>query len=125
MSEQFITQKIRRRRRRAAEVGEKPKISNSKDAFEILHPILADLKHEEFRVLYMNRGNKVMSKEMISQGGISGTVIDTRLILKHAHEKLSSCMILAHNHPSENTIPSEPDKKISEKIKKAAEFIEM
>lgn len=113
------------RRRNQTEIIQKPKITSSKDVFNLFHPILGDLPHEEFWILILNRSNHVIDKVRISQGGISGTVIDARLILKNALEKFASGLILCHNHPSGNTEPSEPDKKITQKIQNAANFMEI
>lgn len=113
------------RRRNRTDVINRQKISSSKDAFSFFHSLLCDLTHEEFWVLILNRSNQVIDKVRISQGGISGTIIDTRLILKYAIEKLASGLILCHNHPSGNIQPSEPDKRITDKIKTAATFMEI
>ncbi|MBL7112929.1 MAG: DNA repair protein RadC [Bacteroidales bacterium] len=101
------------------------KIGGSKDVFEIFHPLLKDLAYEEFWILLINRANLVLDKSKISQGGISGTVIDTRIILKKAVDKLSSSLILCHNHPSGNLKPSEADIRITEKIKKSGEIMDI
>ena len=101
------------------------KIRGSKDVFEIFQPLLKDLAVEEFWILLVNRANLVLDKSKISQGGISGTVIDTRIILKKAVEKLSSSLILCHNHPSGNLKPSEADIRITEKIKKSGELMDI
>jgi len=85
-----------------------------------MQPILGDLPHEEFWVLLLNRSNKVITKFKISQGGVSGTVIDVRIILKPAIENLASSIILCHNHPSGNIYPSDADEKITGKISEAA-----
>jgi len=113
------------RRRNQTEIIQKPKITSSKDVFNLFHPILGDLPHEEFWILILNRSNHVVDKIRISQGGISGTVIDARLILKNAIEKFASGIILCHNHPSGNAEPSEPDKKITQKIQNGANFMEI
>ncbi len=113
------------RRRGQTDMLARQKISSSKDVFYLFQPLLGDLPHEEFWILILNRSNQVVDKVRISQGGISGTVIDTRLILRNAIEKLASGLILCHNHPSGNTQPSEPDKKITEKIQNAANFMEI
>jgi len=113
------------RRRSHTDTLARQKISSSKDVFYLFQPLLGDLPHEEFWILILNRSNQVVDKVRISQGGISGTVIDTRLILRNAIEKLASGLILCHNHPSGNTQPSEPDKKITEKIQNAANFMEI
>jgi DNA repair protein RadC len=86
----------------------------------LFQPLLGDLPHEEFWVAYLNRANALIDKERISIGGITGTVIDVKIILKHGIEKLASSLILVHNHPSGNIQPSQNDKTITEKIKKAA-----
>lgn len=113
------------RRRKLADIMEKKKISGSKDVFEFFQPVLADLPYEEFWILLLNRSNKIIEKFKISQGGISGTVIDVRMILKNAIEKLASSIILCHNHPSGNLQPSEADKKITTKLKDAARIMDM
>lgn len=113
------------RRRKLADVMAKKKISGSKDVFEFFQPVLADLPYEEFWILLLNRSNKIIEKFKISQGGISGTVIDVRMILKNAIEKLASSIILCHNHPSGNLQPSEADKKITTKLKDAARIMDM
>lgn len=113
------------RRRKQADIMEKKKISGSKDVFEFFQPVLADLPYEEFWILLLNRSNKIIEKFKISQGGISGTVIDVRMILKNAIEKLASSIILCHNHPSGNLQPSEADKKITTKLKDAAGIMDM
>ena len=113
------------RRRSQSSGTPKLKISSSKDVFTLFHPILGDLPHEELWILILNRSNHVIEKVRISQGGISGTVIDTRLILRNAIEKLASGLILCHNHPSGNTLPSDADKRITEKIQNAANFMEI
>ena len=112
-------------RRKEADVFSKRKISGSKDAADYFQPILGDLNHEEFWVLLLDRGNKIIESFRISQGGISGTVIDVRLILKSALEKFASSIILSHNHPSGTMQASEADLKITRKIKDAAEIMDI
>ncbi len=113
------------KRRKEAEVFVKKKITGSKDAAEYFQPLLGDLNHEEFWVLLLDRGNKIIDSFMVSQGGISGTVIDVRLILKTAVEKLASAMILSHNHPSGTMQASDADLKITHKIKDAAKLMDI
>jgi len=98
----------------------KKSIKCSRDAYILIKPDLNELAHEEFWVLLLSRSNKLIDKIKISQGGISGTITDIRMILQEALTKLASAMIIAHNHPSGNLIPSEADKKITFKIKEAA-----
>jgi DNA repair protein RadC len=113
------------RRRNFSEPTEKIKITSSHDASNVFQPILGDLPHEEFWILLLNRSNKIIDKYRISQGGISGTVIDTRLILKTALDKLASGIILCHNHPSGNKKPSEADKAITYKIQEATKVMDI
>lgn len=113
------------RRRSSSGVSPKQKIRCSQDASRILSPLLSDLAHEEFHVLLLNRANMVIDVVKISQGGISGTVTDVRLIINAAVSRLASGLILAHNHPSGNSQPSEADLKITRKIKEAAQFLDI
>ena len=113
------------RRRRSSHPDQKIHIRCSRDAYQILEGSLADLPHEEFWILLLNRANQVIEKRRISQGGISGTVTDIRIILRAAVDKLSSGMILAHNHPSGNLNPSDADLKITGKIKEAAVLLDI
>jgi DNA repair protein RadC len=113
------------RRRKESEPDEKPKVVTSADAAAIFKPLLSDLPHEEFWVLFLNRNNLVIDKMMVSQGGLSGTVIDVRIILKTALEKLACSIVLCHNHPSGNLIPSEADKDITKKIKEAGKHMDI
>ncbi|MDD4645001.1 MAG: DNA repair protein RadC [Bacteroidales bacterium] len=113
------------RRRKATPPAIKPKIRCSQDAWKLLEGSLSDLQHEEFWILLLNRSNQIIDQIRISQGGISGTVTDVRLILNAAVEKLASGIILAHNHPSGNLSPSDADLKITKKIKEAASMLDL
>jgi DNA repair protein RadC len=113
------------KRRKNAETPDKSKITGSKDAADFFIPLLGDLNHEEFWVMLLNRGNKIIDTFMVSQGGISGTVIDVRLILKKAIEKLASSLILCHNHPSGTMQASNADRKITSKINNAAKIMDI
>ena len=113
------------KRRKESGVADRGKITCSKDVADIFMPLLGDLQHEEFWILMLNRGNKVIDRQMVSQGGISGTVIDARLILKSAIEKLASSIILCHNHPSGTLEASDADRQITEKLKKAGEVMDI
>jgi len=104
---------------------EKKKISSSKDAFEILAPMIADKEHEALAVLYLNTANKVTQTEILSYGGLSATIVDIRIILKNALLHLASKIIIAHNHPSGNMQPSKADKDITEKLKQASNYLEI
>ncbi|HAH23765.1 MAG TPA: hypothetical protein DCL77_08410 [Prolixibacteraceae bacterium] len=113
------------RRRKETGAEEKLKVITSSDAAAIFKPLLSDLAHEEFWILLLNRNNLVLDKYMVSQGGLSGTVIDVRIILKMALEKLACSIILCHNHPSGNLVPSEADKEITRKIKEAGKHMDI
>lgn len=107
------------RRRGESEVLDKPKITSSSVAYQILQRRLSDLPHEEFWILLLDRANQVIREEYLSKGGISGTVVDTRLICKAAIEYNASGVVIGHNHPSGQTVPSEQDKQITKKLKEA------
>ncbi len=113
------------RRRKLSEALQRPKITSSKDVYEILFPLISDLAHEEFWILLLNRSNKIINKYRISQGGTAGTVIDVKIILKRAVEKLASSIILCHNHPSGNLTPSKADINITNKLREAAELMDI
>ncbi len=113
------------RRRKLAEAPEDPQIKCSKDVADIFHPLLADLSHEEFWILFLNRSNRVINRMKLSQGGISGTVTDVRIVMKKAIEYLASGIIVCHNHPSGNLNPSESDSKITQKIKEAGNLMDI
>jgi len=105
------------RRRNESEVIFKNKISKSQDAFEIFHSLMGDLPYEEFWLLLLNRANRVVRKVKISEGGISGTVVDPKKIFQICLEQHATSIILGHNHPSGAVTPSEADNKITKKIK--------
>ena len=105
------------RRRNESEVIFKNKISKSQDAFEIFHSLMVDLPYEEFWLLLLNRANRVVKKVKISEGGISGTVVDPKKIFQICLEQHATSIILGHNHPSGTITPSEADNKITKKIK--------
>ena len=113
------------RRRAGMQHAEKLPVKSSQTVFKLFHPLLGDLDHEEFWLLMLNRANRVLGRYKVSQGGLSGTVIDTRIILKKALDNLASSIIVCHNHPSGNMQPSEADVKITGKLKKAAEMLEI
>jgi DNA repair protein RadC len=113
------------RRRKDLEVHDKPKITGSKDVFELLKGDLQDIPHEEFWIILLNRANRVTKKVQISQGGVAGTVADPKIIFKAALEELSSGIILAHNHPSGNLTASQADIELTKKLKAGAKLLEM
>ena len=113
------------RRRKLAEALYVPQIRSSRDVADIFQPLLSDLIHEEFWILFLNRSNKVINRMKLSQGGISGTVTDVRIVMKKAIECLASGIIVCHNHPSGNINPSESDSNITHKIKEAGNLMDI
>ncbi|TYB79334.1 RadC family protein [Bizionia myxarmorum] len=113
------------RRRRGEEALERKQISSSSSVFELMQPIIGELPHEEFWIIYLNNSNKVIQKQQLSKGGITGTLVDVRLVLKTALEFGAVGLILAHNHPSGTLKPSEADKQITQKLKKAGESLDI
>ncbi len=100
-------------------------IRSSQDAMDIVQPMLSDLNHEVFCVLYVNQSNKLLKHEMVSSGGLTGTVADVRIILKNALLLQASGVILAHNHPSGNPKPSQADLDLTERIREAASLMDI
>lgn len=113
------------RRRRGEDAVELKKITSSKIIFEIMQPIIGELPHEEFWIIYMNNSNKVISKSQLSKGGITGTLVDVRIVFKTALEIGATALILCHNHPSGTLIPSDADKQITRKLKLAGDTLEI
>jgi DNA repair protein RadC len=113
------------RRRNESDVLTKAKIASSKDAFDIFNSLTGDLFYEEFWIILLNKANKVLKKVRISEGGISGTVVDPKKIFKIALDNHCSSIILGHNHPSGNIQPSEADQKITKKIKECGILLDM
>lgn len=113
------------RRRRGEEALEKKKISSSNSVFELMQPIIGELEHEEFWIIFLNNSNKVIQKKQLSKGGITGTLVDVRLVLKSALEVGATGLILAHNHPSGTLKPSEADKQLTNKLKTASESLDI
>lgn len=113
------------RRRRGEDVSEKPAVQSSRDAFTIMQPMVGDIGHEEFWILLLNRSNKLIRALRTSQGGISGTVTDIRMILKSAILHSASSMVLCHNHPSGNLKPSRADMDITKKMNEAAGIMDI
>jgi len=105
------------KRRQLANFAVNPKITGSKDVYDIMQPLLGSLPHEEFWVLYLNNANKVLSKTQLSKGGITATLVDVRLLFKKAVEISAVAIIICHNHPSGKTEPSSQDKVLTKKIK--------
>ncbi|MEQ8627535.1 DNA repair protein RadC [Ekhidna sp.] len=113
------------RRRKESEPSKKVKITSSHDAFQLLHGDMMDLNHEEFWLLLLKRNNEVIKKEMLSRGGVSGTVVDAKIIFKRALEETASGLILAHNHPSGNLKPSQEDINLTKRLKEAGRSLDI
>ena len=113
------------RRRKETQSPEKPKITCSEDVYEVIRPELMDVNHEEFWTLLLNRSNKVIKKQLISSGGVAGTVADPKIIFKSALEELACSIILIHNHPSGNLTPSQADIMLTKKMKEAGKLLEI
>jgi DNA repair protein RadC len=113
------------RRRNAAEVVVKPKISSSRDAYTAFLSLMGELPYEEFWMLLLNRANKIMKTVKVSVGGISGTVVDPKKIFFIAMEHHASSLILGHNHPPGQPAPSEADMKITKKLKDSGVLLEI
>lgn len=113
------------RRRRGEDVTEISKINSSRDAYEILRPIIGELEHEEFWILYLNNANKVLHRSQLSKGGLTGTLVDVRIVMKKALELGSVALILAHNHPSGTLKPSQADKEVTQKLQSASQALDL
>jgi len=113
------------RRRRSEDAVEFDKITSSKAVFNIMQPIIGELLHEEFWVLFLNNSNKVIHKAQLSKGGITGTIVDTRIIFKTALEYNAISLILTHNHPSGKLLASDSDKDITRKLQLAGKQMEI
>ncbi|MEY3451257.1 MAG: hypothetical protein RL711_1083 [Bacteroidota bacterium] len=113
------------RRKMNSGTSKEDKINSAQDVYQLLIPHFIDLPHEEFWVLLLNRANQVIKKVQISAGGVSGTVVDAKIIFKHALENLACGIILAHNHPSGNLMASEQDKDLTQKIKAAGKLMDI
>lgn len=113
------------RRRRAEEVLVKKKITSSVSVFEVMQPIIGDLEHEEFWIIYLNNSNRIIEKVQLSKGGITGTIVDVRIALKKALECGATALVLAHNHPSGTLRPSEPDRQLTKRLKTAGESLDI
>jgi len=112
-------------RRRKLENVKNKNINSSKDVYEFIYSKIADLNHEEFWAILLNRSNKIVDAYKLSQGGTASTIIDIKLLIRRALSVYAHSIILAHNHPSGNLNPSNSDKTSTEKIKNAAAFFDI
>ncbi|MCB0442675.1 MAG: DNA repair protein RadC [Flavobacterium sp.] len=113
------------RRRREENVKEAIKINSSQIVFNVMQPLIGELPHEEFWVLYLNNANKIVHKAQLSKGGFTGTVVDIRIVLKFALEYNALSIVLTHNHPSGKLIASESDIQLTQKIKAAVKQLDI
>jgi DNA repair protein RadC len=113
------------RRRRTGEALERKKITSSNSVFEFVQPIIGELPHEEFWILYLNNSNKIIKSAQLSKGGITGTVVDVRLAFKEALQLGALGIILAHNHPSGTLKPSQADIQLTKKLKTAGDSLDI
>ena len=112
-------------RRRDLAVSQRPLIADSRSAFELLQPVLGDLPYEEFWLLLLDRGNRLMNRVKVSQGGMHGTVADPKLIFREALDQRASSVILCHNHPSGQLRPSVEDIQLTRKLVEGGRFLEI
>lgn len=113
------------RRRRGSEVIQRKKIQSSRDVFELFQVELAERKYEGFWLLLLDRANKIVGQEKISEGGTSGTVADPKRIFKAALDRHASSVILCHNHPSGNVEPSQADISLTKKLMNAGNLLDI
>ncbi|KAA3630916.1 MAG: DNA repair protein RadC [Bacteroidetes bacterium] len=113
------------RRRQLTDVKARPQLRSSQDAFDVIGPVIADLDHEEFWILLLNRANRIISREQISKGGTSGTVVDAKILFRIALEKQASSIILCHNHPSGNLRASQADLSLTKKLVEAGHHLDI
>ena len=111
------------RRRAGQEIPERSVIGNSNDAYSILRNQLSDLRTEEFWAIFLNNSNKVIYTSQLTQGGISQSIVDVRVLFRTALEHFSTGVIVAHNHPSGSLKPSKEDITITQKIKEAGKVL--
>lgn len=111
------------RRRKSQEVAVQPKINSSKLAYDYLSSVFMDLDHEEFWIVYLSNANRIIQKKRLSTGGLTGTVVDIRLLFNEALQKKAAAIIVAHNHPSGQKKPSDNDIVLTKRIKEAGELL--
>ncbi len=113
------------RRKKEADTPQHTVVKTSIDIYKHIAAKLSDLPHEEFWIMLLNRAHKITKTELVSRGGVTGTVADVRMMMKVAVENLSSAIVLAHNHPSGNTRPSDQDIQLTRKVKEAANLFDI
>jgi DNA repair protein RadC len=113
------------RRRQLSDLRERPRITHSRDAYQTIAAMLADLPHEEFWILLLNKANEVFARERLSSGGMSGTVVDVKMVLKAAIDGKAAAFIAVHNHPSGNLQPSQADIDLTRKLKQSGALLDL
>ncbi len=113
------------RRRQLTDIKTSPQLRSSQDAYDVIGPVIADLDHEEFWILLLNRANRIISREQISKGGTSGTVVDAKILFRIALEKRASSIILCHNHPSGNLRASQADLSLTKRMVSAGKNLDI
>ncbi|WP_298063036.1 DNA repair protein RadC [uncultured Rikenella sp.] len=113
------------RRRRAADIPTPDYIAGSTDIVTIFQPLLSDLPHEEVWVMLLSRSKRIIERFRVSQGGIEGSVIDPRIVIRRALDRNAAGIVLVHNHPSGNAYPSEQDILNTHKVQLAASYFDM
>ncbi|MGO2101732.1 MAG: RadC family protein [Psychroflexus halocasei] len=113
------------RRRRSEDAHELTKIKSSQDVYHLMYAYIGELSHEEFWIMMLNNSNKVIHKYNLSKGGITATMVDIRLLFKKALSQSATSIILTHNHPSGTLKPSQADKQLTAKVKKAGEILDI
>jgi DNA repair protein RadC len=113
------------RRRQLVNIKDRPQVRGSKEVYQVIAPILMDLHHEEFWIVLLNRANRVIGKVKISSGGVSGTVVDAKIVFRKALEERATSIILCHNHPSGNLRPSQADIDLTKKLKNAGQNLDI
>jgi DNA repair protein RadC len=113
------------RRRKHSSGQQAPQVSSSQDVYEYIYPYFADLVHEQFYLILLNRKHTIMTAVNISKGGVSGTVVDPKMVFKAAVDNLCSSLIICHNHPSGNKKPSDEDKRLTRKLQDGGECLDI
>ncbi|MDR1526832.1 MAG: DNA repair protein RadC [Dysgonamonadaceae bacterium] len=113
------------KRRKAEEILHRERILSSKDVYEYFYPLLCDLYYEEFWALFLNSASKVIDKLKVSQGGISATVVDSKIIYREALLRLATSVIICHNHPSGHPKPSKEDDSVTVQLQRGLKFLDM
>jgi DNA repair protein RadC len=113
------------RRRQFSDILQRDSITCARDVYDTLLPQLIDLPHEEFWILMLNRSNHIIGRHRVSIGGVTGTVVDAKMVFKPALDALACSIVLAHNHPSGKLQPSSQDIDLTRKLKKAGESLDI